>query len=346
MSEEQNDMAEDNKKSKAALREEMRELRDELTAVRQAQQESNNTVKGEDGSHERIQDLENELEDLKREMRERSVTVEPAAATEADQIQTVGAPLIHQEGDGDDFIMVDAEEEDIVEEPPVLANERAILRDTTHLHVGVARSDAASQTSTTDSNAENDAFREARLSLERLFPGEITLGLKTRDPQPLLKTMVERLQTLKAQVLISNDSLRISKTSENNLRSQFNAMLEQLNRARNYSDEVAEERDCNKERALEAQEEAQELRQDLTKLTSESQTLQKDLGDSELSIQKLQDALEGYRADVSRLEMLITNMETEHKAALKKFQEDMDEAVADLDCQVAAEAVGRRAAEG
>lgn len=345
MSEEQNDIDTENRKSKATLRQEMQELRDELAATRELQQETNDTVKIEDDSHEKIQELEHEIRLLRHEMRERSMTVEPMTTGEEAPTPTGSAPTIYDDDHNDDFVMVDANQEETAEEPRAPLAEREVLRDTTHLHMTSASTDAASQTSGQSSNAENEQFRQARLNLERLFPGEIALGL-TNDPRPLLDTMLQRLQLLKTQLLISNDSLTLSRTSETNMRSQFNAMLGQLSRARTHAEEIASELASQKERVDAAQNAAKPLRHDLKKANSEITSMGADLDEKERSIQKLQDALESYRSEVSRLEMLITNMESDHKAAIAKLKGKTGETVADLECRVAAETLGRRAAEG
>ena len=344
MSEEQNEIVAENRKSKATLRQEMQELKDELATARQLQQETNDIIKEEENSHERVQALEHEIETLRHQMRERSITVEPIAAGEEASTERDTAPMIYSDDHNDDFVMVDVDEE-TAEELRAPLVEREVLRDTTHLHMTSSSTDAASQTSGQSSNAENEQFRQARLSLERLFPGEIALGLNN-DPRPLLDTMLQRLQLLKTQLLISNDSLTLSRTSETNMRSQFNAMLGQLGRARTHAEEIATELANQKDRADAAQKAAQPLRRDLEKAASEVTSMGADLDEKERSIQKLQDALESYRSEVSRLEMLITNMESDHKAAIAKLKGKRDETVADLECRVAAETLGRRAAEG
>ncbi|CAF9906087.1 MAG: hypothetical protein HETSPECPRED_006049 [Heterodermia speciosa] len=345
MSEEQNQIEAEKSKPKAAWKQEMQELKKELAAARQLQQETKDTVKEENDSL-RIQDLEHEIEDLRREMRERSMTVEPFAVDAATPGAESPVPAIYDDNANDSFVIVDSGDNEALHHTNQPLNEREALKDTTHLHVTTTGTDAASQTSSGSSQAENDAFRNARLSLERLFPGEIPLNLTANDPQPLLSTMIERLQTLKTLVLISEDSLARTKTQESNLRSQFNAVLQQLNRARNYAEEAATKRDNEKDRADAAEAAGQVVQQELEKASGDIKALGTDVDEKERSIHKLQDALEGYRREIARLEVLITQMESDHNVAQTKLRHEMDEAVADLDCQVAAETVGRRAAEG
>ena len=345
MSEEQNQIEAEKSKPKTAWKQEMQELKKELAAARQLQQETKDTVK-EENDNRRIQELEHEIENLRCEMRERSMTVEPIAVDAATPGAESAVPAIYDDNANDGFVMVDPGDNEALHHTGQPLNEREVLRDTTHLHVTTTGTDAASQTFMVSSNAEKDAFRNARLSLERLFPGEITLSLTTNDPQPLLSTMIERLQTFKTLLLISEDSLDRTRTQESNLRNQFNAVLQQLNRARTYAEEAATKRDNEKDRADAAEAAGQAVQQELEKASGDIKALGTDIDEKERSIHKLQDALEGYRREIARLEVLITKMESDHNGAQTKLRHEMDEAVADLDCQVAAETVGRRAAEG
>ena len=345
MSEEQNQIEAEKSQPKAAWKREMQELKKELAAARQLQQDTEDTVKEENDSR-RIQELEHEIETLRGEMRERSMTVEPFAVDAATPRAESAVPAIYDDNANEDFVVVEPADNEALHDTNQPLNDREVLRDTTHLHVTMTGTDAASQTSSGSSNAENDTFRNARLSLERLFPGEITLSLTANDPQPLLSTMIERLQTLKTLVLVSEDALARTKTQESNLRNQFNAVLQQLNRARNYAEEAATKRDNEKDRADAAEVAGQEVQQQLEKASGDIKALGIDVDEKERSIHKLQDALEGYRREIARLEILVTKLESDHTVAQTKLRQEMDEAVADLDCQVAAETVGRRAAEG
>ena len=76
-----------------------------------------------------------------------------------------------------------------------------------------------------------------------------------------------------------------------------------------------------------------------------TEELECDINEKQRSIEKLQNALDSYRSEVKDLEDLINRMESEHKAEMGNLRAAMDEAVADLDCHVAAETMGRREAE-
>ena len=334
MSEEINDIDAERrqKKSKAEMAQEMQELQDELAATRQLQIEAAGNVKAEVGNVERVQELELEISDLKGLLRARSTTAEPASANVIASGRESPRTSIYIDDTADDFTMVNSEDP-------------GVLTDTTHVHIPEGTSaDAASQTSIS-SNDENDVFRSARLSLEYLFPGEITLGLRTQDPKPIVNTMLERLQSLKARMLIAEDAAKTSNTQESNMRNQFNLMLQQLGRAQTHAEAINTEHIKEKARAEEAEKHAKYFREGLNRAQGEIQTLQTDTDEKERSRQKLQDALGTYRDEVGRLETLITEVEAGNKATISEMQYTMDEAVADLECELAAETIGRRKAE-
>ena len=339
MSEETNDIDAERrqKKSKAQMAQELQELQDELAVTRQLHTEAEGNVKAEAGTAEKVQELELELAELKEQLRARSTTAEPATAGRGAADQQSPNTSIYNDGTDDDFVMVNSDEV-------------GVLRDSTHVHVaGGAPTDAAFQTSVSQtsisSNVENEVLRSARLSLEYLFPGEIALGLQTQDPKPILDNMLERLQTLKNRTLIAEDAAKTSSTQESNMRNQFNLMLQQLNRAQSHAEALNTQHKNEKIRAEQAEKHSQYFREGLNRAQGEIKALETDVEDKERSRQKIQDALETYRVEVGRLETLITDMEASHKAAESEMQDQMDEAVADLECEVAAETIGRRAAE-
>lgn len=325
------------RKSKAEMAQELQELQDELAAAKQLQTEATENIKAEAGTAERVQELELELVDLKEQLRSRSATTEPALAGSGNSEQQDPNTSIYVDGTDDDIDMIDTDEV-------------AVLRDSTHVHVdGGPSADAASQTSTSQysmsSNVENDVFRSARLSLEYLFPGEIALGLQTQDSQALVNTMLERLQGLKARALIAEDAAKTSSTQESNMRNQFNLMLQQLNRAQSHAEALHNQNINEKARAENAEKHSKHFQESLNRAQGEMTTLETDVFDKESSRQKLQDALETYRDEVGKLETLVNDMESGHKAAVSEKQNVMDEAVADLECELAAETIGRQKAE-
>lgn len=325
------------RKSRAEMAQELQDLQDELAAAKQLQNEATDNIKTEAGTAERVQELELELADLKQQLRSRSATTELTHADSGNADHQDPDTSIYVDGTDDDFDMINTDEV-------------GVLRDSTHVHVdGGPSADAASQTSVSQHsmspNVENDVFRSARLSLEYIFPGDIALGLQTQDPKPLIDTMLERLQALKARALIAEDAAKTSSTQESNMRNQFNLMLQQLSRAQSHAEALYNQNINEKARAEDAEKHSKHFQESLNRAQGEITTLETDVADKERSRQKLQDALETYRDEVGKLETLVNEMESGHKAAVSEMQNTMDEAVADLECELAAETIGRRKAE-
>lgn len=330
LSDEINDIDE-RKKSETKLKQEIQSLKHELAVATQSGQEHSDGSHGEAASAERIRGLEQELVELRREMRERSTTAEPAAESH-DLRDTTSPPM---------EIFVDNVDEDFV---ATNFDDNGALRDQTPVGVLQPVREAATQVAL-PSPTHTETFRSARLSLEYLFPGEIALGLIPEDPKPLLDVMLDRIRTLKAHAVMAEGSLHATEIQESNLRNQFNAVLAQLDRARVYADDLSTRHLNEKSRAENAQARVSMLETSLQNTSSKATDLARDVDEKERSIQKLQDALESYRLEVRNLELLFTRTEGEHSTAISQLRSEMDEAVADLECHVAAETSGRREAE-
>ena len=325
-----NDIDEE-KKSKTKLEQEIQSLKNELAMARQSGKEHSDGSVGEAASAERIRGLEQELVELRREMRERSTIAEPMAVTD-DLQDTVSLPMeIFDDNADEDFVATNFDD-------------NGALRDQTPVGILQPVSQAATQVAL-PSPTHTETFRSARISLEYLFPGEIALGLVPEDPKPLLDVMLDRIRTLKAQAFMAEGSLKATETQEANLRTQFNAVLAQLDRARVYADELSNRHSNEKTRAENAQARVSMLETSLQNTSSKATDLARDVDEKERSIAKLQDALESYRFEVRNLELLITRTEGEHSTAISQLRSEMDEAVADLECCVTAETSGRREAE-
>lgn len=325
-----NDIDEE-KKSKTKLEQEIQSLKDELALAEQSHKEHSDGSDGEATSHEKIRELEQQLVELKTEMRGRSTTAEPAAGSD-DLPDTASSPM---------EIFVDNADEDFV-----VSNfdDNGALRDQTPVGVLQPVSEAATQVAL-PSPTQTETFRSARISLEYLFPGEIALGLVPEDPKPLLDVMLDRMRTLKAQAFMAEGSLKATEIQETNLRNQFNAVLAQLDRARVYAEDLSKRHSNEKTRADNAQARVNMLETSLQNTSSKATDLAREVDEKERSIEKLQDALESYRVEVRNLELLITRTEGEHSTAVSQLRSEMDEAVADLECHVAAETRGRHEAE-
>ena len=325
LSEEINDI-ESEKRDKAQWHREIKNLKDQLALAKNSNKEHSDESEENAGNSERIHQLEQEIVELKGER------------TMATDFMTADA------GSGEPAtpeveIFIDNDEDGFV---PQLSNDK-ILRELDQPQEAPSQNEATTQTNLPSAYAET--FRTARLDLEYLFPGEIALGLIPEDPKSMLDIMLDRIRIMKTQTLLAEDAASTTKQQESNLRKQFNAVLEQLDRARNYADGLSMQSTNEKARADASQARAQACESEVQAANSRLVELERSCDEKERSITKLQDALESYRVEVGKLEMLIMRMEDEHKEAMSNLRAEMDEAVADLECHVVAETTGRREAE-
>ncbi|KAI9752946.1 MAG: hypothetical protein M1815_000203 [Lichina confinis] len=149
-------------------------------------------------------------------------------------------------------------------------------------------------------------FRQARLELEHLQPGENTIGF---DNEKLLGMLIERVQALLCRI---RDGAK-----EHESQRQVNTVLQRR------LDEV------------DAQAKSAEAK--VEELTT-------DVDEKDRSIKKLQRALEGYQAEVRSLESLVDRLEEDHAKQTERMQRGMDEAVADLEVKLEAEMKGKEEA--
>jgi len=313
------------------LKEEVQQLRDDSEKAKQLGNQGKDSQDKLVLYVERIRELEQEISEVKTERREQSTGFEPGTPNHISYDPPTPNSGVHVDDTAENYEEIDS-------------NNQVVLRDRTPSVPPTTYSQAATQASLRHPG-EAEMLRSARLSLEYLFPGEIALGLIPDDPQPILDIMLERLQTLKSQVLIAEDALSTTQTQESNLRTQFNAVLQQLDRARKYAAEAHTKQTNEKSRADKTASRVQALERSLQDASTKVQDLSTSNDEKDQSIQKLQDALSTYRVEVGKLELLITRLESEHNTALSSLRSEMDEAVADLECHVAAETIGRRAAE-
>lgn len=327
MSEEMNNIYSE-RKSKLQWEREIRALKDELV---EARSRGNEAMDGQASNSERIRELEEEIVIVKQELRDRSPTFDPTPPFEQ---LTPPSPVI-------DCFSDDGPDEDDTPMATASLDEDGGVQGSADVQT---MREAATQVSLAPPR-NLDAFRTARMSLEYLFPGEVSLGLDAENPEPILDTMLDRLQAFKAQSTIAAAALSTTQTQEANLRKQFNAVLQQLDRARTNAESLSAKEANEKMRSDQAERRAQQLELSMEQGSGKIRDLEGEVDEKQRSIGKLQDALETYRAEVSKLEGLINSLEEEHSKAMSKLRTEMDEAVTDLECHVAAEMTGRRAAE-
>ena len=323
LSEEVNNIEAD-QKEQSKWRLVVQDLKDQIALARlPGNEEHSDSKNGDEAISERIRELEEQLAEMKEHTHEKTVDL---SNENLDLRGETSSELdIFIDSDDNDFTTPSG---DVNEDPgdATVLSEVGTQAGQSHL-------------------AQTEALREARLSLEYLFPGEITLGLVPEDPKPLLDVMLDRIRELKADVLVAEGSLSVTQAQESNLRNQFNAVLGQLDRARDYAEIIRTTNRSEKSRADTAQARAQALEGTVQGAAEKIEEMEKDADEQDRSIQKLQDALESYRVEVGKLESLIGRMEGDHNVALSDLRAEMDEAVADLECHVVAETRGRKEAE-
>lgn len=134
----------------------------------------------------------------------------------------------------------------------------------------------------------NSQFRAARLELEYLIPGETTAGFENSK---LLELLIGRLKTLVSRVHELDNHVDQYHEQEINLRQQLNVRVDVMDALKD------------------------ELRQ-----------VKSELGDKDISIERLQAALTGYRQEVESLEGLIGRIENEGKEVEHQLRSEIQEA--------------------
>lgn len=312
------------RKSRVQWDREIEKLKEELA---QARSQANANVDGED--HERIRELEQELVTVKQELLQRSPTLGPdIPAHEPFNQPTAGHSIFGDDNDDNDIPMGNLDED-------IAVQDNASFQGT---------AEAATQVSLPPFR-HTALFQSTRMSLEYLFPGEISLGLKIDDPEPIMNIMLDRLQAYKAQVVAAATAASTAKTQEANMRRQFNLMVGQLDRARSNAEALSRQLEDEKTRLYQTERKVQRTELSIDQGSEKIKSLEAGLDEKQRSIEKLKDALESYRIEVAKLEELVNRMERDHNDKISKIRAEMDEAVTNLECHVAAEVTGRRAAE-
>ena len=313
------------KKVQFKLQQKIDDLQDELEIARSQGCRSDNALT--DGSA-RIQQLEKEVEELKRELQDS----QPVASDFG---------LNSDHGDGMSSISGGIYEDPDSIQANTTPDTSTIPSTATGL---IARTvDQVSQTEVVPSSVpeledhiktQTAHLLQARLDLERLHPGETSLPLTppaNGDCSPLLTAMLEHLRSTQATIQSTKSSLRASEAQESNLRAQFNGVLASLDTTREAHAHLLKGAKAGAEKYAQARE----------RIIS----LEGELDESNRSSEKLKMALNSYREEVKSLEALVTRIEQEGKEKLEALNYEKDEAVADLECWVAAETRGRREAE-
>lgn len=238
--------------------------------------------------------LEAELESLRLELTKLTDVLETHEALKtriASKLTAVSTPAEPEEGSKD----VEAHLDSVLQ---ALSDRTAALLDlnSSLSSLGFAGNDASEiVTSLTG------AFRSARLELEYLTPGELTLPLSSRGAE-VLDLILVRLRDLARQVREDEDAIDEYHALELSLRQQLNARVDAMDNLRAQRD---------KDRAS--------LREKDDRIS-----------DLELGVERLKGAAEGYRREMSELETLVQSIEDESKATSARLAAEMAGAQAEL----------------
>ncbi|KAL8994554.1 MAG: hypothetical protein Q9188_007034 [Gyalolechia gomerana] len=335
------------KKSKLSLQQEIEDLREELALATDGSGEAMHTTETGSEGGGRIAELENELSSLKREMCEQSAAIDTTVPRHAsadralvdadspDEVISMGQQVLDLQGD--DIVAPG------VDQPRSPTN---VVEASTQVDL--------------PSPSLSDICRSGRLSLEYLFPGEITLGLDVTDPQPLLEAIISRAEKLKAELVKIEQKVAVSETSTTNMGRHLNATLTQIERINGQIKILKQQHEQEKERAHYFELEAATLEARVDNTKEKYIAVEKQRDEHQRSIERLRPALDYYQSEVNELTRTIMDLESSHEAALNNCRAELtddndaaqacqqlafEEAKSDLEAQVAAETTGRRKAE-
>lgn len=167
-------------------------------------------------------------------------------------------------------------------------------------------------------------FRKARLELERAIPGETTAGF---DNAQVLPSLLAKLKGALHQIGDREAELRSLRSQHKSLTGNFEHAIIAAEKANVRTKELEDAIDSASEEMLHVR--------------MRSNRLERDNGEKDRSIERLVGALEKYRDDVTRLEGLVGEMEREAGDVAAEHAQTLE----DMDAKVAAETIGRRAAE-
>ncbi|KAI4111632.1 MAG: hypothetical protein LQ339_000503 [Xanthoria mediterranea] len=353
LSETTNEIQEENKKSKKALQEEVKRLRDELALVREQNNETNaaaNTAGATHDNTERIEQLENELTNLKQELREEPITIDHSIPEPPHESSSLSPPLPVEVNDSDDFALVSA---------TVVNLSGAESRSEKSKTSTISLAEASTQTPL-PSPAWVKALRAARLEYEHLFPGETTIGLDISDPEPFIQTLISRTESLKKEHERIEKELPVKEAARINMKNQFDSVLHQIESHRNQIRINKAKIDEEKDRARTAEFEISTLEARVENAEMKQKDLKKQRDDNQRSVERLQDALEHYRNETEELTRTVLEMESSHNANMAKLRSEYqasnaatlvardvfhEDKVSDLEAKVDSEKIGRLKAE-
>ena len=175
-------------------------------------------------------------------------------------------------------------------------------------------------------------FRKARLELERAVPGETVCAFENAK---VLPETIARVKSLVRQLKDKEAELKAMRDQQKTLKGNFEHAI--------LASDKSNRRVRELENAIETG--AEEMLETRMKV----QALEKEGAEKDKNISALITALEKYREDVTRLEQLVTQLESQIVFKVQEAKDvvraETEQQILDLEAKVAAEERGRRAAE-
>nr|KAK5443873.1 hypothetical protein LTR18_005134 [Exophiala xenobiotica] len=175
-------------------------------------------------------------------------------------------------------------------------------------------------------------FREMRIKLERLVPGETVTSF---DNAKLMPEILAKLKMVGERARDREAELRSMREQQRCLKGNFDHAIVTAEKANSRVKELEDAIDTNAEEMLE--------------IRMRAQAWERESKEHEENNQLLIAAIEKYRAEVKKLERLITEVEEEQAARLQEVRTatttEFIQQLSDMDAKVAAETRGRQAAE-
>ncbi|KAL8692739.1 MAG: hypothetical protein Q9218_002298 [Villophora microphyllina] len=350
MGEEVNEIYAEKRKSRIILQQQVEELRKELAQAKE--QDSSSTIAPEPATDNavRILELEQELGNLKQEMHERSTTVNPSIPGSPEPSSPATSMPIELDDSHD-----------------VCQNLDGIVGSDHHECQQVIRGspspvvvvEASTQTPL-QSPALSDILQSARLTLKHLFPGENTISLDVSDPEPLLTSLISRLESLKAEAARLENKYTITETAQLNMERHFKNALLQMEHVQQHLKTLNAEVTKEKAHARSAELEISTLEAHCENATAKCEEAKKQRDEHQRSVERLQPAMKHYQDECEKLTRTIMELESSQATAVENLRSDLstahdneisagqvafEGAKADLEAQIAAETLGRRKAE-
>ncbi|KAL8644684.1 MAG: hypothetical protein Q9226_007640 [Calogaya cf. arnoldii] len=360
LSETTNEIHEENKRSKKTLREEIESLRDQLALVRRT--ETTAATGATQENNVRIDQLENELSNLKQEMREQSTPMDHSMPDAHHDRSSVSPPLPMERVSASPPLPVEMNhlnEVNAQSNSLVDAAGAKTRSDGSKSSSAVSVAEASTQVSLPPPSYI-EALRSARLEFEHLFPGEITIGLEITDPEPFIQTVISRIESLKKETDRLEKEFSVKETSRINMGRNFHNALANLEHHRALYQEVKAKLEEEKGRARSAELEISTLEAQVENTEAKTSELKQQRDDNQRSAQRLQNAINYYRQESEKLTRTVLDMESTHEANLANIRLQLQtsnataltardvyhrEQVSDLTAEIDSEKLGRLKAE-